>query len=135
MANFEEKVTSNLFKVKDPKLFINEIEEKEIECFFERKYNDNKRFAIASYDGLMTVDKYGEDFEYDDFIKLIQNHIYDDEIVVIKSIGNEALRYLTADVAIVSKEKVEYIEFGKIIKDKLINEYNLNDEEAANISY
>ena len=135
MANFEEKVTSNFFKVKDSKLFINEIEEKQIECFFERKYNDNERFAIVSYDGLMTVDKYGEDFEYDDFIKLIQNHICDDEIVVIKSIGNEALRYLTADVAIVSEEKVEYIEFGKIIKDKLINEYNLNDEEAANISY
>ena len=130
MANFEEKVTSNFFKVKDPKLFINEIEEKQIECFFERKYNDNERFAIVSYDGLIT-----EDFEYDDFIKLIQNHIYDDEIVVIKSIGNEKLRYLTADATIVSKEKVEYIEFGKIIKDKLINEYNLNDEEAANISY
>ena len=130
MANFEEKVTSNFFKVKDPKLFINEIEEKQIECFFERKYNDNERFAIVSYDGLIT-----EDFEYDDFIKLIQNHIYADEIVVIKSIGNEALRYLTADATIVSKEKVEYIEFGKIIKDKLINEYNLNDEEAANISY
>lgn len=130
MANFEEKVTSNFFKVKDPKLFINEIEEKEIECFFERKYNDNERFAIVSYDGLIT-----EDFEYDDFIKLIQNHIYDDEIVVIKSIGNEKLRYLTADATIVSKEKVEYIEFGKIIKDKLINEYNLDDEEAANISY
>lgn len=130
MANFEEKVTSNFFKVKDPKLFINEIEEKEIECFFERKYNDNERFAIVSYDGLIT-----EDFEYDDFIKLIQNHIYDDEIVVIKSIGNEALRYLTADATIVSKEKVEYIEFGKIIKNKLINEYNLDDEEAANISY
>lgn len=130
MANFEEKVTSNFFKVKDPKLFINEIEEKQIECFFERKYNDNERFAIVSYDGLIT-----EDFEYDDFIKLIQNHIYDDEIVVIKSIGNEKLRYLTADATIVSKEKVEYIEFGKIIKNKLINEYNLNDEEAANISY
>ena len=130
MANFEEKVTSNFFKVKDPKLFINEIEEKEIECFFERKYNDNERFAIVSYDGLIT-----EDFEYDDFIKLIQNHIYDDEIVVIKSIGNEALRYLTAEGNIVSKEKVEYIEFGKIIKNKLINEYNLDDEEAANISY
>ena len=130
MANFEEKVTSNFFKVKDSKLFINEIEEKEIECFFERKYNDNERFAIVSYDGLIT-----EDFEYDDFIKLIQNHIYDDEIVVIKSIGNEKLRYLTADATIVSKEKVEYIEFGKIIKNKLINEYNLNDEEAANISY
>ena len=135
MANFEEKVTSNFFKVKDSKLFINEIEEKQIECFFERKYNDNERFAIVSYDGLVAVDAYGEDFEYDDFIELIQNHIYDDEIVVIKSIGNEALRYLTADVAIVSKEKVEYIEFGKIIKNKLINEYNLDDEEAANISY
>ena len=135
MANFEEKVTSNFFKVKDSKLFINEIEEKEIECFFERKYNDNERFAIVSYDGLVAVDVYGEDFEYDDFIELIQNHIYDDEIVVIKSIGNEALRYLTADATIVSKEKVEYIEFGKIIKNKLINEYNLDDEEAANISY
>ena len=135
MANFEEKVTSNFFKVKDSKLFINEIEEKEIECFFERKYNDNERFAIVSYDGLVAVDAYGEDFEYDDFIKLIQNHIYDDEIVVIKSIGNEALRYLTADATIVSKEKVEYIEFGKIIKNKLINEYNLDDEKAANISY
>ena len=130
MANFEEKVTSNFFKVKDSKLFINEIEEKQIECFFERKYNDNERFAIVSYDGLIT-----EDFEYDDFIKLIQNHIYDDEIVVIKSIGNEKLRYLTADATIVSKEKVEYIEFGKIIKNKLINEYNLDDEEASNISY
>ena len=130
MANFEEKVTSNFFKVKDSKLFINEIEEKQIECFFEIKHNDNERIAIVSYDGLIT-----EDFEYDDFIKLIQNHIYDDEIVVIKSIGNEKLRYLTADATIVSKEKVEYIEFGKIIKDKLINEYNLDDEEAANISY
>ena len=135
MANFEEKVTSNFFKVKDSKLFINEIEEKQIECFFERKYNDNERFAIVSYDGLVAVDAYGEDFEYDDFIELIQNHIYDDEIVVIKSIGNEKLRYLTADATIVSKEKVEYIEFGKIIKNKLINEYNLDDEEAANISY
>lgn len=135
MANFEEKVTSNFFKVKDSKLFINEIEEKQIECFFERKYNDNERFAIVSYGSLITEDENGEDFEYDDFIKLIQNHIYDDEIVVIKSIGNEKLRYLTADATIVSKEKVEYIDLGKIIKDKLINEYNLNDEEAANISY
>lgn len=135
MANFEEKVTSNFFKVKDPKLFINEIEKKQIEYFFERKYNDNERFAIVSYGSLITEDENGEDFEYDDFIKLIQNHIYDDEIVVIKSIGNEKLRYLTADATIVSKEKVEYIDFGKIIKNKLINEYNLDDEEAANISY
>ena len=105
MANFEEKVTSNFFKVKDSKLFINEIEEKQIECFFERKYNDNERFAIVSYDGLIT-----EDFEYDDFIKLIQNHIYDDEIVVIKSIGNEKLRYLTADATIVSA--VRYLSFS-----------------------
>ena len=134
MANFEEKVTSNFFKVKDSKLFINEIEEKQIECFFERKHNDNERFAVVSYDGLITTDENDEDFEYDDFIKLIQNHICDDEIVVVKSIGNEKLRYLTADVSIVSKEKIEYIDFKQIIKDKLINEYNLDDEEADNIS-
>ena len=134
MANFEEKVTSNFFKVKDSKLFINEIEEKQIECFFERKHNDNERFAVVSYDGLITTDENDEDFEYDDFIKLIQNHICDDEIVVVKSIGNEKLRYLTADVSIVSKEKIEYIDFKQIIKDKLINEYNLDDEDADNIS-
>lgn len=134
MANFEEKVTSNFFKVKDPKLFINEIEEKQIECFFEQKHDDNERFAVVSYDGLITTDENDEDFEYDDFIKLIQNHICDDEIVVVKSIGNEKLRYLTADVSIVSKEKIEYIDFKQIIKDKLINEYNLDDEEADNIS-
>lgn len=134
MANFEEKVTSNFFKVKDSKLFINEIEEKQIECFFERKHNDSERFAVVSYDGLITTDENDEDFEYDDFIKLIQNHICDDEIVVVKSIGNEKLRYLTADVSIVSKEKIEYIDFKQIIKDKLINEYNLDDEEADNIS-
>lgn len=134
MANFEEKVTSNFFKVKDSKLFINEIEEKQIECFFEQKHDDNERFAVVSYDGLITTDENDEDFEYDDFIKLIQNHICDDEIVVVKSIGNEKLRYLTADVSIVSKEKIEYIDFKQIIKDKLINEYNLNDEEADNIS-
>lgn len=135
MANFEEKVTSNFFKVKDPKLFINEIEEKQIECFFEQKHDDNERFAVVSYGSLITTDENDKDFEYDDFIKLIQNHICDDEIVIVKSIGNEKLRYLTADVSIVSKEKIEYIEFGKIIKDKLINEYNLDNEEAANISY
>lgn len=134
MANFEEKVTSNFFKVKDSKLFINEIEEKQIECFFEQKHDDNERFAVVSYDGLITTDENDEDFEYDDFIKLIQNHICDDEIVVVKSIGNEKLRYLTADVSIVSKEKIEYIDFKQIIKDKLINEYNLDDEEADNIS-
>lgn len=134
MANFEEKVTSNFFKVKDPKLFINEIEEKQIECFFEQKHDDNERFAVVSYDGLITTDENDEDFEYDDFIKLIQNHICDDEIVVVKSIGNEKLRYLTADVSIVSKEKIEYIDFKQIIKDKLINEYNLDDKDADNIS-
>ncbi len=135
MANFEEKVTSNFFKVKDSKLFINEIEEKQIECFFEQKHDDNERFAVVSYDGLITTDENDEDFEYDDFIKLIQNHICDDEIVVVKSIGNEKLRYLTADVSIVSKEKIEYIDFKQIIKDKLINEYNLDDKDADNISY
>ena len=134
MANFEEKVTSNFFKVKDSKLFINEIEEKQIECFFEQKHDDNERFAVVSYDGLITTDENDEDFEYDDFIKLIQNHICDDEIVVVKSIGNEKLRYLTADVSIVSKEKIEYIDFKQIIKNKLINEYNLDDKEADNIS-
>ena len=134
MANFEEKVTSNFFKVKDPKLFINEIEEKQIECFFEQKHDDSERFAVVSYDGLITTDENDEDFEYDDFIKLIQNHICDDEIVVVKSIGNEKLRYLTADVSIVSKEKIEYIDFKQIIKDKLINEYNLDNKEADNIS-
>ena len=134
MANFEEKVTSNFFKVKDSKLFINEIEEKQIECFFEQKHDNNERFAVVSYDGLITTDENDEDFEYDDFIKLIQNHICDDEIVVVKSIGNEKLRYLTADVSIVSKEKIEYIDFKQIIKDKLINEYNLDDKDADNIS-
>ena len=134
MANFEEKVTSNFFKVKDSKLFINEIEKKQIECFFEQKHDDNERFAVVSYDGLITTDENDEDFEYDDFIKLIQNHICDDEIVVVKSIGNEKLRYLTADVSIVSKEKIEYIDFKQIIKDKLINEYNLDDKDADNIS-
>lgn len=134
MANFEEKVTSNFFKVKDSKLFINEIEEKQIECFFEQKHDDNERFTVVSYDGLITTDENDEDFEYDDFIKLIQNHICDDEIVVVKSIGNEKLRYLTADVSIVSKEKIEYIDFKQIIKDKLINEYNLDDKDADNIS-
>ena len=134
MANFEEKVTSNFFKVKDSKLFINEIEEKQIECFFEQKHDDNERFAVVSYDGLITTDENDEDFEYDDFIKLIQNHICDDEIVVVKSIGNEKLRYLTADVSIVSKEKIEYIDFKQIIKNKLINEYNLDNKDADNIS-
>lgn len=134
MANFEEKVTSNFFKVKDSKLFIDEIEKKQIECFFEQKHDDNERFAVVSYDGLITTDENDEDFEYDDFIKLIQNHIYDDEIVVVKSIGNEKLRYLTADVSIISKEKIEYIDFKQIIKDKLINEYNLDNKEADNIS-
>lgn len=134
MANFEEKVTSNFFKVKDSKAFVKELKENEIESFFEQKYDESDKFAVASYGSLFTTDENDNDFEYDDFINLIQKHICDDEIVVVKGIGNEKLRYLTADACIITKEKTEYIDFTNIIKNKLIDKFHIDKDLADNIS-
>lgn len=126
MANYNSCTTSNAFRVKDINLFQKELEKMDGMSFFE--IIDGNVF-VASYEGLYSFVYDKErgcdvEYEYECFIDLIQKHIEDDEKVFVSSIGNEKLRYLSADCCIVTKDNIIYKNFF----NEIIKEYNLNND-------
>ena len=122
MANYNSYTTSNWFKVKDINLFKDELEKVNGTEFFS--INDNS-VAVAIYGQLFsTIDEDGnEEFSEDDYYNLIKRHIEDGEKAYISSVGHEKLKYVAADCAIITNEKIEYRDFFRDIT-KEFNEGN-----------
>lgn len=122
MANYYAHTVSNYFSVRNNERFKEELIEREAQDMFE--YKDNK-FCVATHGDLYSYVDEGEEgmeYDHDDFCKLIQYWIKDDEKVFISSVGNEKLRYLGADCTIITKEGIHYEDFFRNISNK----YNEN---------
>lgn len=137
MANYDEFSRSNEFKVKDSKIFLEDIEKynlSEIIEYWER----TDVFLVATYDGLFTTNDNDEDIEFDDICNLIQKHICDDQTVILKEVGHEKLRYVSATFTVITKEKITVLDpfdvCHKLLFDGvyIINELNETYERNYN---
>lgn len=118
MANYNSYTRSNYFKVKNLELFKEQIAKMEGLDLFEY---DDKHICVAIYGDLYSIDEEDREYTHDDYTKLIQEHIEEDETVFISSVGHEKLRYLGADCTIITKSDITYRNFFNEIAKEFNN--------------
>ena len=109
MANYNSFTTSNGFNVMNIDDFKKELQNVNGLDHFE--FLNDGLVYVATYEGLYSTyyENNNEDefeFEHEDYLKLIQKHMRDDQKVIVSSVGHEKLRYLTADCSIITKDKL-----------------------------
>lgn len=118
MANYYSSTRTNYFRVKDPdafKSFMMNVyaTEDNVEVWEEIK-SSGTYFGFGCYGSIMGVpvesdDGELEDFDYEEFISGLSEHVADDDAILIMEVGNEKLRYLVGEVVIVTSKGSEYM--------------------------
>lgn len=111
MANYNSFTTSNYFEVKNIEEFKEEVKKYGGEDFFE--YYNNK-VTISIYGDLFSDGD--DDYDHNEYCKLIQKHIKEEEKVFISSVGHEKLRYLGAYCTIITKDDIIFYNFFEMIQ-------------------
>lgn len=123
MANYNGKVRTNYFKVKDSQKLKKFADDQGYELW-ER---EDGYFAFGEYDvsGI-------EDLE-DEELKEFQDNLEDGQVVISMEIGNEKLRYLSAFATMISRDKIETIDLFSHAVEVFSEE--ITDEANKQINY
>jgi hypothetical protein len=82
-------------------------------------WEENGLVALGAYGSMITL--YDED--KDDWIEIfevLQDHIEDDEVVIIAEAGHEKLRYVTTFAWLVTKDDVRFVDaVNEVVKDAM----------------
>lgn len=120
MANYECVTRSNYFHVKDPAAF---------RKFMDRVYGLNLWeekdaagqlvFGFGAYGGICGIsppDGKADDEQYDDsydtFVNELQEHIAEDDAVIILEAGYEKMRYVVGSAIIVTHAEIDYLDIS-----------------------
>lgn len=121
MANYMSTTRTNYFRVKDPEAFRTfmatvEGTEGSVELWEEKDNNGNLVFGFGTYgslSGICDVGEAGTDVtsepDYEEFINGLQDHVAEDDAVIILEAGNEKLRYVVGSATIVTSRDCEYL--------------------------
>ena len=117
MANYYGKTRTNYFRVTDPDVLELLIES----CFasddtvtlWKKSTEDGTcRFAFgceAEIEGInISDDPDFPEYDFDDFLKKLQEILPEDEAVIITEVGSEKLRYLCGSVTVVTHNDIEH---------------------------
>lgn len=125
MANYCCTVRTNYFQVKNPKefrQFMNTVcgSEDSVELWERTAEDGTLHFGFGCYGGIagvIPVDENGkldEDYDvsdaYDAFLAGLQKHVAENDAVIIMEVGNEKLRYLSGNAAIITSTKVDFVD-------------------------
>lgn len=114
MANYCGMTRTNYFKIKDEAKFRKICEglcgEDNIDVEVTEKDGQLYGF-IGSYSSIdYCVDEEDCDYDWDSFVKQIQEVIADDDAMLMTEIGNEKLRYLVGICTIITSKEVRYVD-------------------------
>lgn len=121
MANYNCAVRINYFKVKDEKAFLSLMEKAQggedgIQVFtLENKDKEGKTTRLYGFgcyggiSGLLTGDSEYCDYDYEAFLKGLQECVADDDAILIMEVGNENLRFVIGTVDVITSKEISYV--------------------------
>lgn len=147
MANYECVLRSNYFHVKDEesfRAFMNTVSGEDIHLWEEKDEKDGiTLFGFGCYGSIYGVtgdeddeeyeenEEEDEDIEYEEneddedeensytlFLKGLQEHIADNDAVIICEVGNEKLRYVTGFATVITSDGIETISIDELAISK-----------------
>lgn len=120
MANYYGSTRTNYFHVKDEQAFRDLMKhivswDGNIEIWDDRKdANGNQLFAFGGYASIAgyqeDLDDTDHDPDYNEFIYRLSECVADGDAAIIFEVGQEKLRYLTADAIVVTSTGTETID-------------------------
>lgn len=126
MAIFNEYILSNNFKVENIDEFKKELSKMGGTSFFEF-FDDKVRVATDKLLVNFVNENDGSNhyicYVYDDYSKLIQDHMCSDQKVFINSIGCQKSKYLTADCRIITKDDIVHYDFFNMMGKEFNDEH------------
>lgn len=156
MANYECVLRSNYFHVKDEesfRAFMNTVSGEDIHLWEEKDERDGSTlFGFGCYGSIYGVsaeeveededvedEEDDEDIEYEEnededeenpytlFLKGLQEHIADNDAVIICEAGNEKLRYVTGFATVITSDGIETISIDELAISKAREMLNNKD--------
>ena len=128
MANYHCAIRTNYFHVKDPEPFRQFMSrvygaDGSVELWERRGTDHQAVFAFGSYgeiSGLrdaLDVDEAG----YDVFIRGLQQHIREDDAVIILEVGREKLCYLVGNAEIITCDDLKHLDISDLAQRHAAN--------------
>ena len=116
MANYCGTCRTNYFKVKNEKAFLNFMNNVVGDDFyiFDKEDKDgNKSFGFGCYGEIYGIatkvgDENEVEYDYDLFLENLQEHIADNDAIIIMEAGHEKLRYVKGSVLVITSAKIMY---------------------------
>lgn len=128
MANYQCAVRTNYFHVKDPALFQQFMarvygSESSVALWEIRDASGQIMFGFGSYGGIGGLRDAAEDTSesvsetaYDEFISGLQQHVREDDAVIILETGQEKLRYLVGSAEIVTCTGCDHLDISELAR-------------------
>lgn len=140
MANYYAKTRTNYFAVTDEAKLKGIMENADPEATLHSENIDGKTkymfYCDGSFDGYPVYDEDGDvcEGDFDSFAKDIQNILPADEAIIIKEVGSEKFRYLSAYCTIITKNKVETIDLD-VCAEKFVRELLKDEKWSTRMDY
>lgn len=126
MANYHCAIRTNYFHVKDPAVFRQFMSrvygaDDCVELWEEKDSNGQTVFGFGCYGGISGLRDAAEDTSetvsetaYDEFIRRLQQHIREDDAVIILEAGQDKLCYLVGSAEIITCNGHEYLDISDL---------------------
>nr|MCR4693221.1 hypothetical protein [Bacillota bacterium] len=101
---------------------------------WEKDDNGKKVFAFGGFGEIMGLNNAEDDCSYDEFVKELQEHIAEDDAVIILESGKEKLRYITGYATVVTSSESKFVNIANIAID-LAKKALDNQNWSTDISY
>lgn len=129
MANYVCTIRTNYFRVKDAKKFEEIMENVASECgveiFSRTDKNRDEWFGFGCYGNIYgiendcdNIDCKDVDYDYDSFIKKLQNCVMPDDAIIIFESGNEKLRYIIGSALIITESDAHIVNIKDLAVEK-----------------
>jgi len=141
MANYVSKMRTSHFRVKDNEAFLKELQKYSFEDLSHHEAEDgtlmlmgedfwtmfkNEDSMEIGPDGLYLP---GEEDQFE-IAPILQEHILDDEIILINMIGSEKMRFLIGESGILTKKDVIFISSEKAVKQLAVAKGLITEEQS-----
>lgn len=116
MANYECKIRTNYFRVKDETAFRDLMSRvygsEDTIDLWEKNDNGAKVFGFGCYGGIsgLRTEDDDENDDFDSVIDELQKYVADDDAIIIFEVGNEKLRYLSGLATIITANEVKVVD-------------------------
>ena len=112
MANYISTTVSNYFRVKDEVAY-NELLKKVSadDIYIDTKEIEGELYHfIGGYGSIYGIENEDGDCDYDAFIDELKKCVHEEDVIILKEVGHEKLRYVTAFAVIIASNHVQYLD-------------------------